>query len=152
MRTAKGKTYQDYTFALSIPLELDVDDLVLLKMEHFLCCSCSRSLDEDLRLAPQTPWGTSSLNLSSSISDHRGWQASSMRSSRDGASWACPYSYLLEVDPSLNLYWSTFKLLLSSWFQWHKAIGNLFNSQPWDQHMAQATPMDKPTSETQFTH
>ena len=34
MRPAKGKTYQDYTFALSIPLELDVDDLALLKMER----------------------------------------------------------------------------------------------------------------------
>ena len=33
-RPAKGKTYQDYTFALSIPLKLDVDELDLLKMER----------------------------------------------------------------------------------------------------------------------
>ena len=30
--TGKRETYQDYTFALSIPLELDVDGLALLKM------------------------------------------------------------------------------------------------------------------------
>jgi hypothetical protein len=34
MRPVKDKTYQDHTFALRIPLELDDDDLVLLKMEH----------------------------------------------------------------------------------------------------------------------
>ena len=34
VRPAKGKTYQYYTFVLSIPLELDVDDLALLKMER----------------------------------------------------------------------------------------------------------------------
>ena len=34
MRPVKDKTYQDHTFALHIPLELDDDDLVLLKLEH----------------------------------------------------------------------------------------------------------------------
>ena len=34
----------------------------------------------------------------------------------------------------------------------HKALGHFFIFQLWDQHMAQAMPMDKPTSETQFTH
>jgi hypothetical protein len=34
MRPAKGKTYQDNTFALSISLELNIDELDLLKMEH----------------------------------------------------------------------------------------------------------------------
>ena len=34
MRPVKEKTYQDHTFALRIPLELDDDDLVLLKLEH----------------------------------------------------------------------------------------------------------------------
>ena len=32
--TGKRETYQDHTFALRIPLELDDDDLVLLKLEH----------------------------------------------------------------------------------------------------------------------
>ena len=31
---SKRETYQDHTFALRIPLELDDDDLVLLKLEH----------------------------------------------------------------------------------------------------------------------
>ena len=34
MRPVKWKTYQDYTFALSIPLELDDDDTDFLKLEH----------------------------------------------------------------------------------------------------------------------
>ena len=34
MRPVKDKTYQDHTFALRIPLELDDDDVVFLKMEH----------------------------------------------------------------------------------------------------------------------
>ena len=34
MRPVKDKTYQDHTFALRIPLELDDDDLFLLKLEH----------------------------------------------------------------------------------------------------------------------
>ena len=34
MRPVKEKTYQEQTFALRIPLELDDDDLVLFKLEH----------------------------------------------------------------------------------------------------------------------
>jgi hypothetical protein len=34
MRTGRKKTYQDYTFALRILLELDDDDLDSLRMEH----------------------------------------------------------------------------------------------------------------------
>ena len=34
MRPVKEKTYQDHTFALRIPLELDDDDLVIFKLEH----------------------------------------------------------------------------------------------------------------------
>jgi hypothetical protein len=34
MRMGRNKTYQDYTFALCIPLELDDDGLDSLKMEH----------------------------------------------------------------------------------------------------------------------
>ena len=34
MRPVKEKTYQEQTFALRIPLELDDDDLDLLKMER----------------------------------------------------------------------------------------------------------------------
>ena len=53
MRPVKGKTYQDHTFALSIPLELDDDDIVLLKLEH-LSCLCQ--LGEVLQIAP--PYST----------------------------------------------------------------------------------------------
>jgi hypothetical protein len=34
MRPVRKKTYQEHTFALRIPLELDDDDLVSLKLEH----------------------------------------------------------------------------------------------------------------------
>jgi hypothetical protein len=34
MRPERKKTYQDHTFALRIPLELDIDGLNSLKMEH----------------------------------------------------------------------------------------------------------------------
>ena len=34
IRPVKYKTYQDHTFALRIPLELDDDDLESLKVEH----------------------------------------------------------------------------------------------------------------------
>ena len=34
MRPVKQNIYQDHTFDLSIPLELDDEDLDLLKMEH----------------------------------------------------------------------------------------------------------------------
>jgi len=34
MRPVKEKTYQEHTFALRIPLELDDGDLDLLKMER----------------------------------------------------------------------------------------------------------------------
>ena len=34
MRPVKEKTYQEQTFALRIPLELDDDDLVIFKLEH----------------------------------------------------------------------------------------------------------------------
>ena len=76
MRLAKGKTYQYYTFSLSNPFELDVDDLVLLKIDTF-------------------------LDSSSSIHDHRGWQASNMRASIDGAFWACT-TYLILISSSLK--------------------------------------------------
>jgi len=53
MRPIKEKTYQEQTFALRIPLELDNDDLDLLKMEHL---SRLRLLGEVLRIAP--PYST----------------------------------------------------------------------------------------------
>jgi hypothetical protein len=34
MRPVRRKTYQEHTFALHIPLELDDDRLVFLKLEH----------------------------------------------------------------------------------------------------------------------
>ena len=53
MRPVKEKTYQEQTFALRIPLELDDDGLDLLKMEHL---SWLRLLGEVLRIAP--PYST----------------------------------------------------------------------------------------------
>jgi hypothetical protein len=34
MKLVRKKPYQEHTFALRIPLELDDDDLVSLKLEH----------------------------------------------------------------------------------------------------------------------
>ena len=53
MRPVKEKTYQEQTFALRNPLELDDDDLDLLKLEH-LCWL--RSLGEASQIAP--PYST----------------------------------------------------------------------------------------------
>jgi hypothetical protein len=52
MRPLRKKTYQDHTFALRIPLELDDDGLVSLKLDHL---SWLRLLGEVLRIAPHTP-------------------------------------------------------------------------------------------------
>jgi hypothetical protein len=52
MRLVRKKTYQDHTFALRIPLELDDDSLVSLKLDHL---SWLRLLGEVLRIAPHTP-------------------------------------------------------------------------------------------------
>ena len=46
-RPVEKKTYQDHTFALSIPLELDDDYLDLFKWIIFLDCACKHMLDED---------------------------------------------------------------------------------------------------------
>jgi hypothetical protein len=52
MRPVRKKTYQDHTFALRIPLELDDDGLVSLKLDHL---SWLRFLGEVLWIAPHTP-------------------------------------------------------------------------------------------------
>ena len=57
MRPVKEKTYQDHTFALRIPLELDDYDLVLLKLEHLLDCARLLLLGEVLRIAPPYSYG-----------------------------------------------------------------------------------------------
>ena len=49
MRPVERKTYQDHTFALPIPLELDDDDLDLFKWTTFLDCAL---LGEDSHIAP----------------------------------------------------------------------------------------------------
>jgi hypothetical protein len=51
MRPIRKKTYQDNTFALCIPLEIDDDGLVSLKLDHL---SWLRLLGEVLRIAPHT--------------------------------------------------------------------------------------------------
>ena len=88
----------------------------------FLFALARTCLMKTCKMLPHTPWGNLFFELVFIIPWAWGWQASSMRSSRDGASWARPSSSLLEVDPSwcnsLHMSWSTFKLLLSSWFQW----------------------------------
>jgi hypothetical protein len=52
MRPVRKKSYQDYTFALRIPLELDDDVLDLLKLDYL---SWLRLPGEVLRIAPHTP-------------------------------------------------------------------------------------------------
>jgi hypothetical protein len=49
MRPVRKRPYQDHTFALRIPLELDGDDLDLLKLDYL---SWLRLLGEVLRIAP----------------------------------------------------------------------------------------------------
>jgi hypothetical protein len=49
MRPVRKKPYQEHTFALYIPLELDGDDLDLLKLDYL---SWLRLLSEVLRIAP----------------------------------------------------------------------------------------------------
>jgi hypothetical protein len=49
MRPVRKRPYQDYTFALCIPLELDGDNLDLLKLDYL---SWLRLLGEVLRIAP----------------------------------------------------------------------------------------------------
>ena len=53
MRPVRKKPYQEHTFALRIPLELDGDDLDLLKLDHLSWLSL---LGEVLRIAP--PYST----------------------------------------------------------------------------------------------
>jgi hypothetical protein len=51
MRPVRKKPYQDHTFALCIPLELDGDDLDLLELDYL---SWLRLLSEVLWIAPHT--------------------------------------------------------------------------------------------------
>ena len=88
MRPVKEKTYQEQTFALRIPLELDDDDLDLLKMERL---SWLRLLGEVLRIAP--PYSTMGETLFRHIFTHPwlpyGRQASSTWTLRYGSTWTC---------------------------------------------------------------
>jgi hypothetical protein len=77
MRPIRKKPYQYHTFALSIPLEVDNDDLDLLKLDHLSWLSL---LGEVLRIAP--PYSTMEETLYKHIftypwSQYR-WQASSI--------------------------------------------------------------------------
>jgi hypothetical protein len=62
MRPLRKKTYQDHTFALHIPLELDDDGLVSLKLDHL---SWLRLLSEVLRIAPHSTMGETLVEISS---------------------------------------------------------------------------------------
>ena len=56
MRPVKKKTYQDHTFALRIPLELDDDDLDSLKLEHLSwLCLLAHPWWRHLQMLPHTP-------------------------------------------------------------------------------------------------
>ena len=56
MRPVKKKTYQDHTFALHIPLELDDDDLDSLKLEHLSwLCLLAHAWWRHLQMLPHTP-------------------------------------------------------------------------------------------------
>jgi hypothetical protein len=57
MRPKRKKPYQDHTFALRNPLDLDNDDLDLLNLPHLYWM---RLLGEVLRIAP--PYSTSSFS------------------------------------------------------------------------------------------
>ena len=65
-RPVEKKTYQDHTFALRIPLELDDDDLDSLKLEHLLIVLASTSLMETSpNASPYTMMGEHCKLLSS---------------------------------------------------------------------------------------
>ena len=114
------------------------------------------------RLASYSPiqhGETFTLTLSSSIHDHRGWQASTMRSSRYFTSLACtsfllffimlmPWRYTRDITSS---YYSRHtchrfnshmtNLWITLWTPW-SPLDPLHFSKPWSQHMVQALPMD----------
>ena len=66
MRPVKEKTYQDHTFALRIPLELDDDDLDLFKWTTFLDCALHG--EDSHNAPPYTKMGV--LLLATSSLDH----------------------------------------------------------------------------------
>ena len=71
MRPVKEKTYQDHTFALRIPLELDVTILSSSSWNTFLDCARLLLLGEVLRLALPYSYGRDSiLGISSHHQDH----------------------------------------------------------------------------------
>ena len=85
VRPVKEKTYQDHTFALRIPLELDDDDLVLLKVEHLSwLCMLALAWWSLANCSPILLWERLSFRhvFTSPWSPYR-WQASSMWSLRD---------------------------------------------------------------------
>ena len=131
--------------------------LTFWRWNTFLVCSCSLFLDEDLQIAPHTSWGNLFLNfLSSSLHEHedgklQAWDLLEMAHLE--LALLHPYLRLIHLDATLctSLDRPSSSLFLHD-SNGHKALGHFFIFQPWDQHMAQAMPMDKPTSETQFTH
>jgi hypothetical protein len=69
MRPVRKKPYQDHTFALHIPLELDGDDLDLLKLDYL---SWLRLLGEVLRIAPPYfTMGETLVEISSHVHYHQ---------------------------------------------------------------------------------
>ena len=157
MRSVKEKTYQDHTFALRIPLELDDDDLVLLKLEHlsWLCM---------LALAWWSLVNCSPILLCERLSFRHiftspfGWKATSIWSLWYGSSWTCT-SFLLSLscwclegtqEISLHLIlqdtlaigstlsWPIFRSLLEHLGHHLIFFIFFFFFQPWRQHMAQA--------------
>jgi hypothetical protein len=69
MRPVRKKPYQDHTFALRIPLDLDYDDLDLLKLDYL---SWLRLLGEVLRIArPYFTMGETLVEISSRVHYHQ---------------------------------------------------------------------------------
>jgi hypothetical protein len=69
MRPVRKKPYQDHTFALRIPLEIDDDDLVSLKLDRL---SWLRLLGKVLQIAPPySTMGETLVEISSRVHYHK---------------------------------------------------------------------------------
>ena len=105
------KTYQDHTFSLSIPLELDDKDLDLLNMEHLSWFRFAQWIHIDCSPIRHYGGGSFKSIFTWSLSP-KGWQASSMWSF-----WDAPLGLsLLHFDDDHHLTSSTMGYMNSSFW------------------------------------
>jgi hypothetical protein len=107
MRPARKKPYQENTFALCIPLDLDDDGLVSLKLEH-LSWSCL--LGEVLQIAP--PYST----MGGTLFKHIFTYSQSQYRRQASRIWS-PIDFILNlrfdlIKPRIN---SSFSIMMMSW-------------------------------------